>query len=338
LKLAATAGPTPANSLSISPLQNVGILMMLLNKLVTQCCLDGPTMKEVAAGNRASQPPADFLAAVLGGPRTDKERQLLKEYSPPTGQHLVQLLSISERFVRLLPAAAASGNLPLVVGLQSGQRHAIKMVTGPLMDPVDVAGPHSPEQQQLHSLMFSLLKLHNSSAMRNAWPNEEARLLHASMGAVCRVLESQLLPQAAARRVQGIAGGTHHNGSSNSSTVMPGAVASSRAQTEDASPVQSSNMLPVLVLFGRCCLSLATSLETSQSVIMPLPAEELQGRPGLHTPRGTPNTLLNFATGHTMTWFNQDSNAQEVDNMGPGTHKQLRQKLNKLFQLQPRHL
>jgi hypothetical protein len=148
-------------------------LLAILRQIMSQCCSKQSHSAEPTASSAGNQPTlaaaaasaAAEMGAAFGGPRTSKQRQLLQDYCPPTGQHLTQLLSFFERFVRLVPSAASSVPQQVVWMLEGGLQDVAGMLTGPLMDPVYAAGPHSAEQQQLLSLISSLLKLHKSRAV-----------------------------------------------------------------------------------------------------------------------------------------------------------------------------
>jgi hypothetical protein len=95
-------------------------------------------------------------------------------------------------------------------------------------------------------------------------------MLHACMEVVSRMLESQLPQQATAGRRVGVAGDMYQS-SSSSSSMRRSTAADLQQQSSagDAQPAAVSSTLPMLVLLGRCCLSLSEELAQSQSVITP---------------------------------------------------------------------
>jgi hypothetical protein len=252
--------------MSIPTLESITLLKHLLDACSPE--------QQLQAANSARDRPAgaaEDLAARLGTLKSSKQRRLLAGFSAPTGKRLAQLLSLHEQFVRLLQGVKpdfrtcdtfeemdAVSWLAIVVGLQG----ALDAVSGPLAQPALKADPQSPERQQLHSLVHSLLKLHASGFTQNAAGCTRSDVLGETGLVKACVMATGCSLEAATRwgvaNRDAAADRTRGNSSFGSSSV------------DDLRPVYGSADikgleqlgagLPALVLFGRCCLALSSGL------------------------------------------------------------------------------
>jgi hypothetical protein len=241
-----------------------------------------------------------------------------------------------EQFVRLLQSGGQSRapfkELSGAQNLRDSLSFVFEVLDGHLAQPAVTADPQSPERQQLHSLVHSLLKLHASGFLRDAWPGAEPNLLQGCVAAVCRSL---------VKAKQSSVCGTF-----------------SQQHMEADMPVQRSSVLPILVLFGRCCLALAGALRLPQATgsVQGMPQlgvlPEFEFKLGLTAPQlalispsptfikllehhcgvHAPASWLNVSIWHALGWLEGDSSTQQMlDHMGVGTHAQLQQQLLKLW-------
>lgn len=193
------AAATPGSqSIASSPMGPAAKSLRILCFLIDTCCrasLGGGR----PAGNAPDMDTAEARNAGAGAAASSarcctssKQHKLLLEYSPPTGKHMVQLLARFEKFVRLLPSAAAAAQpneeADLNCTLQAALTDVCLAVCDRLTNQVtNNAGPHSPEQQQLYSLLLRLLKLQLTNFLWLKWanPNLEAYLLYTCVWPVC---------------------------------------------------------------------------------------------------------------------------------------------------------
>jgi hypothetical protein len=124
------------------------------------------TQQPRPTASRETASAAGSTHAGTEGRKATKQDELPQEYSLPTGKCLAQLFATFEMFVRLLPSAAAlvqPDDRYLTDKLQAALHDVCSTISlGGLASPAYSVGVKSTEQQQLYSLLHSLLKLQRS--------------------------------------------------------------------------------------------------------------------------------------------------------------------------------
>jgi hypothetical protein len=328
----------------VPALQLLGLLERLLN---TYCRYHGQLASSSTGGQGAAVAAVAELAVALGKPKSSKQRQVFADFTTPTGKGIVQVLSLCEQFVRLLPGAVASheetqGMMLIWEGLES----VLAVICSPYVQPAFIGDPQSPERQQLHSLVHSLLKLHAIGFATKAPENINTGLLQACIVTTSCILERSMPPA-----YRDLAEEARARWGSSSSGKRPPREESSgreyREQPED--PEQLVDAFPGLVLFGRCCQSLSILMATGaqpftdvyDEMLSAQQCASLEFETGHTSPSGhltgcltdvmctalneaTENALRSVVCDYTLT--------QQLEDMGVGTCAHLQQQLRQLLQ------
>jgi hypothetical protein len=257
-----------------------------------------PQSAAAAATAPAATDAADLAAALgISRPLASKQRKLLQDYSPLKGKQLAQLLFRFEWSIRVLSTTndglwGMSG--AWVMSLPDVLEQLCHVLSGPLLEPAFDAAPDSLEQQQLHSLLHSLLKLQRNDALGQRWSCDKAGLLPACMTAVSGILQG-LRTQLQARQVTTTAdlqlssdhnsgGGTHDSSRScgNSPNSLHTAdrlsLSAGTSATATVTAEQEANVYSALVLLGRCCLVLSDMLQQESADVLETLATLLAAR------------------------------------------------------------
>jgi len=244
----------------------------------------------------------------------------------------VQTLASLEGFIRASAQQLAAGSMPDSIAQKAFNAITAALVSnvpiasdghtqmGPLLCLVDAAGPGSPEQQQLYSLMSSLVKL---SALGPS--SSDAQLSVISVLTAWAALELLKPPQDS----EGC------NSSSNAKQHSPGppkpgqaATGSSTAPATAASAV-TVTLLPILVLFGRCCLIWAQQLQQA------VPEQNLEHRSftpfvdvllwlcfgAIQDTAGSTTTACNRIVSQALSWLTAPAVAQQLAAAGYQTQQ-----------------